>query len=481
MSLRSWATAALDNTDSGWCVLFIDEANLSPKQWRIFEGLFQRSPGVLIDGVYFPVTPRHKVIFAGNPLSYGDRQTAALFRRHGGSIVFQPLSAAVVYVKTIKPLLEAAGLMDEATHAVIATELLAVYNHVIQLSTTDVLISPRQIQMMTLLVLSDYARNPRADLASLARQHSSRIGLDLVPAHHKPDFLRAFPILTCESQQTSIQWAGFIPTASRERVMSDIFDFMQLRDYQRDQRWMTIGKHPLRYGGLNCFIIEGEPGQGKSELLVALLRRHGLSEAPLDATEEIIAHGNYWYRVSPSMSYPVLREILLRAFDAGAVVVMDEINSMPSLEGLLNSLLEGHHPDEHNRAPRCPGFKVMGTQNPATHAGRRIESPALANRTLKQSILAYTPAEMKQLLAIKYPGLDATRQDELVSACVSNVRLAHMKNLNPPPSFRDLLRLADVVERELSFDLFRDIFGFFSPSVIFAEHPDDLCINSQVI
>lgn len=464
-SLRAWATAQLDDNDSKWCVLFLDEANLSPKQWSHFEGLFQVSPGVLIDGEYFALTLRHKVIFAGNPLSYGDRQTAALFSRHGNSIVFQPLSAAVVYVKTIKPLLEAAGLTDIATQTTIATQLLNVYNYVIALSTKDVLISPRQIQMMTLLVLSDYASHPHVNLANLAKYHAFRIGLDLVPEYNRLDFLRTFEMPLRESSQHLIDYPGFIPTPSREQVLSDLLDFMQLRNYQRDKRFNTLEKHPLRYGGLNCFIIEGEPGQGKSELLVALLSALGLREAPRDATQEVIACGNYWYRVSPCMSYPVLREIVLRAFDAGAVVVIDEMNSMPSLEGLLNGLLEGYHPDEQNRLPKHPGFKVIGTQNPATSAGRRMDSLALANRTLKRTVLAYTPAEMKQLLAEKYSGLNPTAQDELVSAFNSNVGLARLRNLTPPPSFRDLLRLAETVEREVGVYDGMNSIGFFAPFV----------------
>ena len=72
---RQWAE---DHSDQQK-ILFIDEANLSLKQWSEFEGLFHSPPGILIKGNYYPLTAQHKVIFASNPLDYGDERTLAPF------------------------------------------------------------------------------------------------------------------------------------------------------------------------------------------------------------------------------------------------------------------------------------------------------------------------------------------------------------------------------------------------------------------
>ncbi len=60
------------------------------------------------NGIYHPLTPQHKVVFAGNPVSYGDeRKLAPFFQRHGSAVLFEPLSKAVIYEKILKPIFEA--------------------------------------------------------------------------------------------------------------------------------------------------------------------------------------------------------------------------------------------------------------------------------------------------------------------------------------------------------------------------------------
>jgi hypothetical protein len=99
-ALLAWAT---DTTADKQKYLFIDEANLSTTQLSIFEGLFNTPPGILINGHYYPLSPEHKVIFAGNPMQYqGERSLAPFFLRHGNTVVFDPLSSNVIYEDILK-------------------------------------------------------------------------------------------------------------------------------------------------------------------------------------------------------------------------------------------------------------------------------------------------------------------------------------------------------------------------------------------
>ncbi len=181
-NICNWANAK--TTENKWLILFLDEANLSMKQWSEFEGLFQTTPGILINGQYYLLTPAHKVIFAGNPLNYGgDRRLAPFFKRHGSSVVFQPLPAEFVYQKTIEPILRAQlahGAIndDEFVYLCIGTILLKIYHSLIQLSRDEVLISPRQMEQLALCVAHDCNRHDVSIWDDLAYYHAYQMAIN---------------------------------------------------------------------------------------------------------------------------------------------------------------------------------------------------------------------------------------------------------------------------------------------------------------
>jgi len=79
-NIIKWLTAD-DTTDR---ILFIDEANLEQKHaLELFEGLFNKTPGILFDGKFYPVSSRHKIVFAGNYQHFAGRFQHEIFSRHG--------------------------------------------------------------------------------------------------------------------------------------------------------------------------------------------------------------------------------------------------------------------------------------------------------------------------------------------------------------------------------------------------------------
>ncbi len=433
-------------------ILFIDEANLSPSQWSQFEGLFRIPPGIIVNGQYYPLTPNHKVIFAGNPLSYGDeRHLATLFERHGNALVFEPLSVSFIYEKVIRPIFENTQL-TLAQSKIIAQELLAVYQAILELPSAqnEVLISPREVQMMALLVSNWVRQYPTDDINEIrkvAQFYAQNISANLVPEKELSAFLKAFPPMdlkrpTIESKNKR-QSSDFLWTESRKAVMHLLHDYMSLREYRREQNIVNKDNQNRAqlYGGLGGVILEGEPGIGKSEMVIQYLVGQGFTEGDTNLTYQPPPDTNAFYRIPVGMEFEAKKNCLIKAFHEGAVVIIDEINSAPMMEQLLNSLLMGETPE--GIPPQKPGFMIIGTQNPVTMAGRRAASTALSRRMQTCSLPPYTESEMRAILMKKGLAEDVTQ--ELIQAFQEKRQEAKKYKYVPAPVFRDLITVADEI------------------------------------
>lgn len=118
------------------------------------------------------------------------------------------------------------------------------------------------------------------------------------------------------------------------------------------------------------------------------------------------------------------------------VVIIDEINSPPMMEGLLNSLLMGKRPlkegetaDQAN--PDKPGFFAIGTQNPPTMAGRKKPSTALARRMISAQLPEYTCQEMVTILMDK--SLPEQVATALANTYQEQLTYARQNHLSPEP------------------------------------------------
>lgn len=142
--------------------------------------------------------------------------------------------------------------------------------------------------------------------------------------------------------------------------------------------------------GLSGIIITGEAGIGKSYLARKYLESRGFSDKE-DAKKK-------FYHIATT-KYEEVEKILLQAFHEGAVVIIDEINTMP-LEKLLNPLLSGVDLQGHSATKA--GFTILGTQNPAIGYSHRIKfSDALKNRFQEYYLKDYKKEELNQLLEQK--------------------------------------------------------------------------------
>lgn len=435
-ALENWAKDAA----KGLKILFIDEANLSDRQWSEFEGLFNTAPSILINGTLHFLSADHKVIFAGNPVSYGDeRSLSAFFIRHGQALIFDPLPLAVIYEQIIKPVF--ASTREEGAIADIAQPWLEVYHFLCQRSSTEILISPRELQMMALLTQARCAKMPELDARKVAAHYAFILAKNLVPEACQSLFnskfepaepLPARPLSDKEKQ------SQFIITESRKKTANIIEDMLLLREF----RTQALNDEQ-KYGGLGGLVLTGEPGTGKSELVMAMLRNLDFEERkPREKGEN--SGQKIFYHIRLSMSKADREKLLLKAFDEGAVVIIDEINSSTMMERLLNDLLMGKHPYRSDARPKNPGFMVIGTQNPVSMAGRRVASTALSRRLYSEELPPYTRHEMLEIIqgeAAAEPEIQKEFED-LVDSYIKNANLAKKRDCQPAPTFRDVLRIA---------------------------------------
>ena len=348
-TMENWAKHS-PLTDE-YITLFIDEANLDPSDWSLFEGLFQKNPHIIINGTFYYVSPQHKVVFAGNPLSYGDeRKVASLFQRHGNAVIFQPMTTAVIYEDILKPLFARTNLKDQSGD--ICHHILNIYRFFCAQSTNDVLISPRELEMMALLTIAHTNQHPDASPMDVARHFAFQLSYRLVPLSAQKEF-EAIAKPPSEALKTSKSDTGtFFITPSRLKTQILFNELLSLRE----QRQATAaGTQPdvWFYGGLGGFVLEGEPGIGKSELIIHLLKARGYNEVINVSTPA--SDKNLFYRMPVSLSISAKKALLLKAFQEGAVVIVDELNSSPMIEQLLNELMMGFY---QNKRPNVPGFMV---------------------------------------------------------------------------------------------------------------------------
>ncbi|MDP1548070.1 MAG: hypothetical protein Q8L87_18825, partial [Anaerolineales bacterium] len=326
----------LEDKRPGLKTLFIDEANLTHKEWSLFEGLFNTPPAIFYQGTYYPLSPEHKVIFAGNPIAYGgERQLPSLFKKHPCSIEFNPLPGEV--------LVNLLDLKDEkATTAILAVIEGASY------------ITPREIIMMAALTKAAFKSHPATCMADWA----SYFAYHLAKPHAPTGTLNGQPP---QNPAPCIDNIGrLIINKSNQQAVQALREHLNLRRLRLEK-----DADIPQTGGLGGIILEGEPGIGKSLAVTQCLQAFGLTD------EEVC-------RIPVSLNSKLKEALLIKAFHDGKVVIIDEINSSPMLERVLNALLEGH--DLDGLPAKNAGFMIVGTQNPPTFRGRSKTTLPLKHR-----------------------------------------------------------------------------------------------------
>ena len=408
--IRAWA---LDKTP-GIKTLFIDEANISSRNWSEFEGLLHKIPFVRSGNAIYTISKSHNVFFAGNPLSYGgDRQLPSLFNRHGNSVVFEPLSAAYIAKEMLLPVLQ--DSIPETDLRDVLNMILSIPAYLTKVNAHSVLITPRELTMIALLTVRYYRDNPSQKPCDIAAYYAYQLSKHLVPSEYQQEFDRQFSVNPLP-RNVALKKIKLVINETNAPVLHAVSDLLALRKMRRE----SLTQCPVQlYGGLGGITIEGSPGIGKTELVKETLLVHGLTE------------GEDFSIIPVSMPLSEKENLVLRSLDEGRVVIIDEMNSAPMMERLLNDALMGKSPE--GKGPKKAGFTVIATQNPPTMGARNIGSPALRHRMQHIAMPDYQPTEMRDIM------LGMGLKKNIAAEIVGEYQLSqHEMNL----CFRDLLRVA---------------------------------------
>lgn len=406
-----------------YTIIFIDEANLyADKSFDILEAVIAGRP-LLLDGELIPLPENVRFIFAGNFSNYQNRQQHELFNRHGGVITFKEYPDSYLKSTIIQPVLNQISVDDQENW--LANFFIHVYHKVNGWYPDKHPLTSRNLQMMVLryqsfIVFDQLPANEAAYMAAydevsafLDKNQRRQFSFDVKAILQIERSKRIKNAMKAKVNKTlSINHTFFTVTKSRRnpvRLLAQAFNIRKIR-------------HSYSItNGIAGIILEGMPGEGKSLIAEAFLQSNGYI---LSNNEKDCISQQVYFKLSAG-SLQEMTQFLQMVFHAGAVVIIDELNTL-GLETVLNSLLSGK--DMLGNPPQQVGFFVIATQNPPTFSKREVISDALANRFQKIVIPDYMPDE---LVAI-------TQNKALVDAYLAARVYAKQKNLKPGPTPRHL-------------------------------------------
>ncbi|MES2998510.1 MAG: hypothetical protein V4700_04225 [Pseudomonadota bacterium] len=429
--VEAWAKS---NENDTMQVLFIDEANLSREGlFDRFEGLFLNPPGLFIQGNYYPLTIRHKIILCGNPSEFEGRQYHRFFERHSYTVQFQDWSDTFLVSNITYPLLkkgcQSLNLpLSQKEQKKIAHFFVKAYKALFQETKKGSSLTPRNLEMMVLRLIALYCTEQYQNNNTTVLQKAYLVSYDEVKPYlskpqrkvwkkHNEQATSYRNLRRSHRGEEVLRLGDYLLTWSRQRALQLIRDALVIRNEQKTRLTTTAG--------LCGVLLEGSAGIGKSAFVINLLRARGFCESHIDPEK------CYYY--IPANATDIEKK-LTQAFHNGSIVVIDELNTAP-LEKTLNALMSGQDL-QGNKAERS-GFFIFATQNPISYLYRQPLSPALANRFYKIELKDYLPCELEEILNVK--GIDPSQSRRMVENYLEENKKTDIPALKKTP--RDLLNV----------------------------------------
>ena len=339
---EEWATDLSDELK----ILFIDESNIENQHFTLFDALTGGGTDtILYKGKLYPLTDKHRVVFARNPHDYGGgRSSQKLFA--DGSIPelhLKDMPPAFIYERMLRPIYHATPI---GTEEVFKQKAMGCLTRFVQQKNVD----PSSVSVRALQeeVLNEHLL-PTMDPISKEDAHSKN--------------------------------KHYIPTPSTRILRQSLKNFIQIHQ-----------QAPVGIG-LNCFYLEGNPGMGKSELIAHILNRMHYYPQGKHHQE---TQSKRFIKIDASLHLTQKKSQLIEAIENGWLVWMDEGNTCmdDGLEKFLNSALSGIHPLTGKRIER-PGFMLILTANSIAMEGRSAISPALRARSVNNSLPDITCQDLR--------------------------------------------------------------------------------------
>lgn len=414
-------------------ILFIDEANLEdPASLSMLLGIYGEPRQIFIEGKSYPLSDNHKIILAGNPKSYLNRNLK-FFPEYGiPIIVFPALPDKYLREKIMGEVWNQQSWVVGEDQKAIENILFDCYKKIVAIPNINNF-TPRNLQVMVMNFLTQFVSRLgsifECDYYDVIRMCAAyAVGLEIKSHFNSEEQKLVFAQLELECTDPSIK--DLLENTSK--IVSENFSYMVqerwhleriktqkivdkftvtenyqdailLLDGQLAQREFKIQFQYFGQFGTRGVCIEGPSGVGKSTLVIEYLLARGFVDGDNNKDPSILSNRKF-FRFSPQMNPDKIESMLEECYQNGSIVVVEEGNVvLPAIfEAKLNGLLQAE------KRPLQEGFLLITPQNPATYVARSTGSQAFNNRFAKATVDLPSVDELRMILIHKFPGQTST-------------------------------------------------------------------------
>lgn len=352
-SFEKWASDTSGKTK----ILVIDEFNVDGSiNFTMFRDLANNpnsSQRIFYKEKFYDLDENHKVVFLGNPRSYGNRYEQKLFLDCAiTEWCLQDFPASYIYENILKkPIFE--GFSREVKDKISEDEFKEI---------ADRKIKEYKEKNQGQQNADDL---PKETVRELQEQVLKEIAKKIEPLAPR-----------------EVANDNFIATSSNQDNINELRSAIQIRQLQKR------GVFPPNCLGTCGVIFEGDSGVGKSVMIEATLEERGIKK--IDSLEFLDQKTKspesekpyFYYKIPATLSIDQIEKQLIKAFELGVIVVFDEINTRinEGLEKTINYLLTGQHPI-NKEIKSEPGFMLISGINASSNSGRSNLGPAIESRS----------------------------------------------------------------------------------------------------
>lgn len=383
--LAEWARSP------GPATLVIDEANLAgPENLAMLKSVFANRT-IYADGKVYPLRDDHRILFTGNDDSLPGRTSQQVAKESIPTLQHKAIPSTTLRKIFIDPLMDKGGKefnIERPLKDLISSQILTIHDH-LQRAFPERELSPRNLEEFTAQLLS--VMSVLKEKSGEPLQHVgpwlASLALNVYANDVSPEdrdvitvWLRHQLALEISQQElpvlptnVDLGKTSLADTPSTMDLAHKISWWLTTQDKRQtfNPKKITLGQAGL--------LIEGPASRGKDTVVEAILKVHDRPYVHINANPN---------------NLQLLHEVLSDAYTTGKVVLISELNLLPSgiLESELNALLTGH-----TDTPAHPKFALIATVNPGDYAGRKPLSGALKNRMQHILVDDYLPEELSQI------------------------------------------------------------------------------------
>ncbi len=372
-AFENWANDNSNKTK----ILFIDESNIEDLHFTMFSPLKDeiqagKTKKIFYQGKFYDLDANHKVVFAQNPAKYGCGRFEQKLFDDGKipAIHLRDFSASYIYEKILK-----SPIYDQLSEEIRSKKL----SEEIFKGFAKPLIEEYQKSNANKKSEEDSNQETVRELQEKMLQLVEQV------IFHRDD-----------QAKTPNSISSFISTNATKEVEEALTNAISVRQKQRE------GVFPNKAVGLNGVLLEGDSGVGKSVLIEAVLASKGIKPATPENSAAASESNLMFYKIDANLPLNQKKQIIIKAFEEGNIVWIDEINSCidDGLEKILNAALTGDHPEGKSTENVKPGFMLISSVNSAGLEGRSIISPALRHRTTQPRVKGLKEYKVEDLTKI---------------------------------------------------------------------------------